>query len=70
MRETATTTISSSRVATSGKRPRAVDTRRVCTDRSCDTVLSRYNTHDYCHLHRPVRFPRVRGVLESESSGV
>lgn len=64
MMETATTTISSSRVATSGKKPRVDDTRRVCSEASCATVLSRYNTNKFCHLHRPVRFPRVRGVLD------
>jgi hypothetical protein len=66
MRETVGTTISSSRVATSGKKPRVDDNRRVCSDTECETVLSRYNTHKYCHLHRPVRFPRVRGVLDTE----
>jgi len=31
-------------------------------------VLSRYNQSDMCHLHRPVRFPRVRGAVVGEES--
>lgn len=45
----------------SGKSPRAVDEERICSDPSCDTKLSRYNTHELCYRHRPARFPRVRG---------
>lgn len=34
---------------------------RVCAHEDCETRLSRYNRRDRCHLHAPVRFPRLRG---------
>lgn len=27
----------------------------------CDTRLSRYNRKRTCHVHTPVRYPRIRG---------
>lgn len=47
----------------SGRRraPKVVDDRRVCVDKGCETVLSRYNRKATCHVHSPVKFPRVRG---------
>ncbi|HSJ34243.1 MAG TPA: hypothetical protein VLB85_04255 [Acidimicrobiia bacterium] len=56
-------TIRGSRLISSRRRPAATDARRVCGDASCETILSRYNQHDMCHRHRPVTFPRVRGVV-------
>jgi len=47
----------------SGKSPKTVDQVRVCSESSCDTKLSRYNTHHACYRHRPMRFPRVRGRI-------
>lgn len=44
-----------------GKKPKTTDEARTCSDKSCDTKLSRYNTKDACYRHRPPRFPRVRG---------
>lgn len=46
-----------------GKRraPKAIDERRVCVAGDCETVLSRYNRRVMCHVHAPVKFPRVRG---------
>ncbi len=46
-----------------GKRraPKAVNERRICGLGSCDTVLSRYNRKSMCHVHAPLKFPRVRG---------
>ena len=41
--------------------PKAVDERRVCADSGCVTVLSRYNKKTTCHVHSPIKFPRVRG---------
>ena len=41
--------------------PKAIDEQRVCADVECDTVLSRYNRKVTCHVHAPIRFPRVRG---------
>jgi hypothetical protein len=56
-------TIRGSRLISSRRRPKATEARRVCGDTSCNTVLSRYNQNDQCHRHRPVTFPRVRGVV-------
>ena len=41
---------------------------RVCSQISCDTRLSRYNKREFCHVHAPVKFPRVRGRILSESA--
>ena len=46
-----------------GRRPATAPTGRVCGDVECDTVISVYNTTDLCHRHRPVRYPRVRGIV-------
>jgi len=58
-----TLTLRASRLGTNRRRPRAIEGRRVCADSACETVLSRYNPSDLCQTHRPVRFPRVRGVV-------
>lgn len=48
------------------RRPRTIDNKRVCIAQGCETVLSRYNPRSTCHLHAPVRYPRIRGsVMES-----
>lgn len=48
------------------RRPRTIDKKRVCMAHGCETVLSRYNPRSTCHLHAPVRYPRIRGsVMES-----
>jgi len=47
----------------SGKTPKTADEKRVCSEPSCDTKLTRYNIHDVCYRHLPQRFPRVRGRL-------
>lgn len=40
---------------------------RVCAKKGCDTQLSRYNRREYCNIHAPVKFPRVRGRVLSET---
>jgi hypothetical protein len=46
----------------SGRRaPKQVEERRVCAHTGCVTVLSRYNRRPTCHVHAPIRFPRIRG---------
>ena len=47
----------------SGKTPKTGEEERVCSDPSCDTKLTRYNTSEHCYRHKPRRFPRVRGRL-------
>lgn len=41
---------------------------RVCADPDCDTKLSMYNKREYCHVHAPVKFPRVRGRIVAEGT--
>ena len=41
---------------------------RVCSDKECDTKLSRYNKRDYCYSHAPVKYPRVRGRILPEGT--
>lgn len=46
---------------TSGRRPKIIESRRVCQAGDCETVLSKYNLSDTCRVHTGIRFPRVRG---------
>ena len=39
---------------------------RVCKKRSCSTKISIYNRREYCNVHAPVKFPRVRGHILPE----
>jgi len=48
------------------RRPKTYDEDRTCATPECDTRLSRYNRAEFCHTHRPVRYPRLRGVLNAE----
>lgn len=41
-------------------------TDRVCAQKGCKTKLSQYNKAEFCHLHAPIRFPRVRGKIMDE----
>jgi hypothetical protein len=41
--------------------PKSLNEQRVCSHRGCDTQLSRYNRKMTCHVHSPIKFPRVRG---------
>ncbi|HEX2154705.1 MAG TPA: hypothetical protein VHL52_12105 [Acidimicrobiia bacterium] len=58
-----TLTLRATRLGSSRRRPRTTDGHRVCSSPECDTVLSRYNSSDTCHSHRPITFPRVRGAV-------
>ena len=46
------------------RRPKTADLGRVCGTEGCDTILSQYNRADYCNRHKPVKYPRLRGVLK------
>lgn len=39
---------------------------RVCARAGCPTKLSVYNRREFCDVHAPLRFPRVRGRMASE----
>jgi hypothetical protein len=41
---------------------------RVCAAAGCETKLSQYNRREFCYLHAPVRFPRVRGRILPEGT--
>lgn len=41
---------------------------RVCKTEECETKLSMYNNRDYCHVHAPIKFPRVRGRIVPEGT--
>lgn len=43
------------------KAPKTYEPNRVCEHPDCTTKLSIYNRQSKCHIHRDVRFPRVRG---------
>lgn len=60
------TTFIASRPSGRTRRPKTYRLDRVCTDFSCDTVLSRYNQREACHVHAPVKFPRIRGRFEDD----
>lgn len=47
--------------------PKAHDERRVCAEKGCTTLLSRYNKREYCYAHAPTRYPRLRGRVAPES---
>ena len=51
-----------SRLRPLGRRPQTATKVRTCSAFGCCTQLSRYNTAETCYVHRPLRFPRVRGV--------
>ena len=42
---------------------------RTCAEPECVTKLSMYNKREYCHVHAPIKFPRVRGRILPEGSG-
>ena len=39
---------------------------RICLDKDCDTVLSKYNKFRYCNNHRPKSYPRIKGRSKPE----
>jgi hypothetical protein len=47
---------------------RRYTTGRVCSAASCETKLSQYNRREFCYVHAPVRFPRVRGRILPEGT--
>ena len=55
------TTLTGHKLQGKRRRPKTVEGLRVCAAMECTTRLSRYNRKGTCHLHTPVKFPRVRG---------
>lgn len=48
------------------RRPKTYDMGRVCDADECTTLISQYNRADFCFRHRPVSYPRLRGVFSEE----
>jgi hypothetical protein len=48
------------------RKPKTYDDGRICSDDGCSTLVSRYNRSDFCFSHRPVHYPRMRGVFTEE----
>lgn len=48
------------------RRPKTYAMGRVCDAPECSTVISTYNRADFCFRHRPVKYPRLRGVFTEE----
>ena len=34
---------------------------RVCVNKGCDTVISKYNKFKHCNKHKPTTYPRIKG---------
>jgi hypothetical protein len=45
------------------RRPRTFDEGRICANADCQTIISRYNSADFCFRHAPPKFRRLRGVV-------
>lgn len=61
-------TMRAARPGNSRRRPKTFDDGRVCGTEECTTQVSRYNRSEFCFQHRPVKYPRLRGVLSEESA--
>jgi len=45
------------------RRSKTAPAGRVCSNDDCTVIISRYNTAEFCNVHRPLKYPRVRGVV-------
>lgn len=43
-----------------GRTPKVFERGRVCAKPRCATTLNRYNRGEFCALHRPTKYPRMR----------
>ena len=58
--------VKASRPGSRVRRPKKYTEGRVCGATECTTVISTYNRADFCFRHRPVKYPRLRGVFSDE----
>lgn len=65
----AETLLHGSRPGNRRRKPKTYASGRVCVERACTTLVSRYNHSDFCFEHRPVSYPRLRGVFTDEYQG-
>ena len=54
-------TIKGQAIRPRSRRPKQYASNRVCAHEACETLISRYNSKEFCHTHAPKRYPRVRG---------
>jgi hypothetical protein len=66
----AETTLRASRPGNRTRRPKTYDAGRVCALDECGTLVSRYNRSEFCFRHRPVKYPRLRGVFSDDFASV
>ncbi len=59
-------TMRATRPGSRARRPKSHAPGRVCQDGSCSTLVSRYNQSEFCFHHRPVKYPRLRGVFSED----
>ena len=59
-------TMRATRPGQRSRRPKSVERHQVCATEDCSTIVSRYNLSDHCFRHRPVKYPRLRGVFSDE----
>lgn len=45
------------------RRPKTAPHGRICNRENCSVIISRYNMAEFCNVHRPLKYPRVRGVI-------
>lgn len=60
------TAIRAARPGSRMRRPKTFAEGRVCEAPECTTVVSLYNRAEFCFRHRPVKYPRLRGVFSDE----
>lgn len=58
--------VSASRPRGRSRRPRTSPDGRICASACCDTLLSRYNQSPLCNRHKPIKYPRIRGVYPDD----
>lgn len=59
--------VTGSRPRGRSRRPRTSPNGRVCASTRCGTILSRYNRSPLCNRHKPITYPRIRGVLTDDN---
>jgi len=59
-------TVQGTMASPAGKAFKTYPLGRLCAKRGCDTILSQYNKGKLCHLHTPIKAPRLRGKMPSE----
>jgi hypothetical protein len=62
-------TIKGTSVRPRSRRPKQFASGRVCAAEGCETRISRYNAREFCHLHAPKKYPRVRGRWVASPDG-